>query len=577
MTSKLRSPYVLGINFGGHDTSAALTAGGELIAACAQERYSLDKHSRKFPIDAINDCLSLAELNVSQIDQIAYCNDNRHLIRERYLRPALENDARIDFLLNDVERIQYFHDIENRIREETQFQGQICQYRHHLCHLASAYFPSGYDEALLVSYDGMGEWETGLFGVGKGGEITVVDHSNCFPHSLGLVYSAITFYLGWRHHCDEGIIMGLAPYGNPDAVIPESDRSYLSLLEEIIVETGRYAYEVDQSWMDYFGKRDKWISEKFLQLMGPKRAPDEEILQHHMDLAAALQQRLETVVLNQLTKAREEFGISRLALSGGVALNCSMNGKIEASELFDEIFVQPASGDDGTAIGGCYLAHQSLTGTLIPARQHNHYKGHRTSDSKIGNIVESSGLDYTKPVDLYTQTALHLNEGKIIAWFQGGAEFGPRALGNRSILARPFPAAMKDHINARVKFREYFRPFAGAVLDEYRPEYFDISQPSPHMLIACQVQESKQSEIPAVVHIDGSCRVQTVSKDGNPRFFQLITAFHAVTGIPVILNTSFNVKGQPIVNTPLQAIETFRSTLIDCLVLGDYLFEKEPL
>ena len=307
MTRKLRSPYVLGINFGGHDTSAALTAGGELIAACAQERYSLDKHSRKFPIDAINDCLSLAELNVSQIDQIAYCNDNRHLIRERYLRPALENDARIDFLLNDVERIQYFHNIENRIREETQFQGQLCQYRHHLCHLASAYFPSGYDEALLVSYDGMGEWETGLFGVGKGGEITVVDHSNCFPHSLGLVYSAITFYLGWRHHCDEGIIMGLAPYGNPDAVIPESDRSYLSLLEEIIVETGRYAYEVDQSWMDYFGKRDKWISEKFLQLMGPKRVPDEEILQHHMDLAAALQQRLETVVLNQLTKAREEF------------------------------------------------------------------------------------------------------------------------------------------------------------------------------------------------------------------------------------------------------------------------------
>ena len=574
MSNKRRKPYILGINFGGHDTSAALMTGGQLVAACAQERYDLVKHSREFPRDAIQDCLSIASINIDQVDLVAYSNDNKHLIRERYLRPALTSDSRLNFLFNDIDHLVAFNSIENKIKDETGYQGEICQFRHHICHLASAYFPSGFDECLLVSYDGMGEWETGLLGIGENGQITVKDESNQFPNSLGLVYSAFTHYLGWRHHCDEGIVMGLAPYGNPEELIPGSDRSYMSLLDEMIVSQNRYSYHVDQSWVAYYDQRDKWVSDKFVELMGPRREPESEVLPHHMNLASALQKRLETLVLDQLRHARNDFGFSRLALSGGVALNCSMNGKIEASGIFDEIFVAPGSGDDGLAIGSCFLAHNKLVGGLKPAKNNDYYLGSRASDKELVDAVENSGLNYSKPPDLFNLTAQNLVDGKIVAWFQGSAEFGPRALGNRSILARPFPADIKDHINARVKFREYFRPFAGAILEEQQDHYFNISQPSPHMLIACQALPDKQKEIPAVCHVDGSCRIQSVNPGDNPKFYQLIQAFYELTGVPVILNTSFNVKGQPIVNTPIQAIETFKNTMIDCLVLGEYLFEK---
>lgn len=574
MAEMIDNPVILSLTFGGHDTSAALMVGGNLVAACAQERYTLDKHSRMFPIDAIRNCLEIGGIKISDLDQLAFCDDAEYLIRERYLRPALENKDRINVLIKDIEKIQETHLVEDRIRQETGFAGEICQYRHHLCHLASAYYPSGFDEALLVSYDGMGEWETGLFGTGKSGEIVVQEESVCFPHSLGLVYSAITFYLGWRHHCDEGIIMGLAPYGDPTARIPRSNRTYISLLEEMIVETGDYDYQIDQRWVSYYRERNKWVSEEFIDLMGPKRDHNTDLNAHHMNLAAALQMRLETVVLNQLKRARKEFSIDRLAMAGGVALNCSMNGKIETSGLFEEIFVQPGSGDDGTAIGGCYLAHKAIHGNVSPKRMSNYYKGYRSTDQEMESVANNSKLSYSKPGDLYGVTANRLATGKIVAWYQGAAEFGPRALGNRSILAKPFPASMKDYINERVKFRECFRPFAGALLEEFRPDYCEISQPSPHMLIASKILEDKQEEIAAVVHIDGTCRIQTVNEGDNFRFRKLIEAFYGLTNVPVILNTSFNVKGQPIVNTPEQAIETFKTTKIDCLVLGNLFFEK---
>jgi len=574
MLQLIDDPIILSLTFGGHDTSAALMVGGKLAAACAQERYTLDKHSREFPIDAIQNCLSIGGIKISDVNQIAFCDDTQHLIRERYLRPALNHNDRLRLLVTDIDRIREIYLVEERIRLETGFIGEIQQYRHHLCHLASAYYPSGFEEALLVSYDGMGEWETGLFGVGKNGEIVVQDKQVCFPHSLGLVYSAITFYLGWRHHCDEGIIMGLAPYGDPTVKIPRSNRTYMSLLEEMIIETGDYDYEIDQNWVSYYGERDKWVSDKFIELMGPKREANTEVNSHHMHLAAALQMRLETVVLNQLRRARKEFSISRLAMAGGVALNCSLNGKIEASGLFDEIFIQPGSGDDGTVIGGCYLGHKALHGDIIPRRMSNYYKGYTPTDKEIEDVANKSKLPYSKPHDLFALTAERLASGKIVAWYQGGAEFGPRALGNRSILAKPFPASMKDYINERVKFREYFRPFAGAVLEECRSDYCDISQPSPHMLIACRIHKNKQEEIAAVVHVDGSCRIQTVNEQDNVRFRKLIEEFYKLTSIPVILNTSFNVKGQPIVNTPEQAIETFKTTKLDCLVLGNLFFDK---
>ena len=234
-----------------------------------------------FPFDAINDCLSIGGVNITDLDQIAFCDDTKYLVRERYLRPALEDNERLNFMSNDIEKIRETLLIEDRIRDETGFMGEIRQYRHHLCHLASAYYPSGFNEALLVSYDGMGEWETGLFGIGKDGEINVQEKQVCFPHSLGLVYSAITFYLGWRHHCDEGIIMGLAPYGDPKANIPKSSRTYIGLMEEIIVETGDFDYEVDQRWFAYYRERNKWVSDEFIDLMGPKRGSNATIDPHH--------------------------------------------------------------------------------------------------------------------------------------------------------------------------------------------------------------------------------------------------------------------------------------------------------
>ena len=565
---------VLGIQYGGHDTAASVMVDGRLIAACEQERYSREKHCRHFPNDAIADCLKMAGIGIEEVEEIGFCFDPVHYIRETYLKTALEDVDRIGFLIRDIDRIANEYRMEDRIREETGFKGPITFHRHHLCHLASTYYPSGFGEALLCSFDGMGEIETSLIGIGREGVIDIVHEGNRYPHSFGLLYSAVTFYLGWKHHCDEGIVMGLAPYGDPDATIPGTTRSYREVFAEILVETGDYDIAVNTDWIAYHKVRDTWISERFTDLFGPRRLPGGPLTQSHRNVAAALQARLEEIALNQLRRAREAFGLSRLCLAGGVALNCSMNGKIEASRLFDEIFVQPASGDNGTVIGACYLSHARRVGGLAPRRDPDNLKGSRFSDADIAAAFNAAGVAARLPADVYTLVAKKLAEGKIVAWFQGGAEFGPRALGNRSILTRPYPAEMKDYLNARVKFREEFRPFAPAILAEFRDDYFLIGQDSPHMLIACQVRPEKRDTIPAVVHVDGSCRVQTVSPNTNARFYRLLKAFHAETGCPVLLNTSFNVKGQPIVNTPAEAIDCFCSTNIDVLVVGNHYVEK---
>jgi len=570
----MRRIIILGLNFGGHDTAASIMIDGQIVAACEQERYTHDKHSRLFPKDAIRDCLKIAGITMDDVTEIAFGFDTIRSIVEPYLKTAIEDPDRIGFLIADIEKIKERYTMEDRIRQETGFKGPVTFHRHHLTHLASAYYPSGFEDALLYSIDGMGEIETTLMGIGKGGKIDVVHDGNIYPHSLGLVYSAITFYLGWKHHCDEGIIMGLAPYGNPDAVVPGSKQRYCDIFSEIIYETGDYDFKINLDWISYHKTRDTWVSDKFTKLFGSKRNSDDPITQHHKNIAAALQNRLEEIILNQLKKARKEFGLNKLCLAGGVALNCSMNGAIEASGIFDEIFVQPASGDQGAAVGGCYLSYIKHAGKIMPKRDWNNLKGSRFTDDEIGVAFKKKKVKATKLEDIYKITAEKLAQGKIIGWFQGGAEFGPRALGNRSILTRPYPQEMKDYLNSRVKFREYFRPFAPAVLADHQKDYFDIKQESPHMLIACKVLSEKHEKIPAVVHVDDSCRVQTVKEDVNPRFNKLLTAFYNETKCPVLLNTSFNVKGQPIVNTPEEAIDCFLSTNIDFLVVGDWYLEK---
>lgn len=565
---------ILGIKYGGHDTSAALLVNGKIVAAAAQERYTHDKHSRKFPIDAINDCLKIGKISINDIDEIAYVNDINLLIREMYLRPALEDDKRLDFLIKDLEKIDKIYNFKKKIREELKFKGKIKNYRHHLCHVASSYYSSGFKNALCLSIDGFGEHETGMFVSGKNGKLNILSRENIYPHSLGLLYSAITFFLGWKNHCDEGIIMGLAPFGNSKDKVPGTNKSYLSIFREILKDKKNLKYFINNDYIDYYTARNKWITEKFKKIFGKKREYKDKITQHHKNIAAALQDRLEEIVLSHLRYAKKKYKFNKLCLAGGVALNCSLNGKIVKSKIFDEIFVFPASGDDGCAVGACFLSYKEKKKKSSIKKNMNFYIGSNFSDKKIELEAKRLKLNYKKPRDIFNSVAKYLKEGKIVGWFQGGAEFGPRALGNRSILCKPFPVKMRDHLNKRVKFREEFRPFAPAVLGEFQEKFFDLKQESPHMLIACNVNKNNKHLIPAVVHIDNTCRVQTVRKIYNERFYKLIKEFYKITDIPVVLNTSFNIKGQPIVNNPMEAIKTFRSTNIDVLAIGKIIAIK---
>lgn len=566
---------ILGIKFLAHDTAAAIMKDGVLLAACEQERYSLDKHSRLFPVDAIEDCLHRSGLTMADVDEIAFGGDPQACIRRTYLEAAIKDPRRVGMMIEEFDRIKEMFQAERIIRDKTGFEGKISFFDHHLAHLASSYYPSGFQDAVLLSIDGLGDNKTMKLGIGKQGAIEVVRENYDYPHSLGLVYAAITCYLGWKNVHHEGIIMALACFGDSDHIVPGQNRSYYSFFEEIIAYDGAYGITISDEWMAYYFERNKWVSDKFVAVFGPRRTYDIETLsQHHKDLAAALQRRLEEVVLGVLRNARKDFGVKHLCLSGGVALNCSMNGQIEKERIFDEIFVQPASGDAGLAIGACYLAQRVADRNYVPKKSHDYYLHGAFSDQEIQQALKTFGLTFSKPADLYEETANHLAAGKVVAWFQGGAEFGPRALGNRSILAKPFPESMRDHINDNVKFREYFRPLAPAVMKDYLYDYFDIGQESPHMLIACKVRPEKKSAIPATVHVDDSCRVQSVGPENNERFYRLLSAFQARTGCPVLLNTSFNVKGQPIVQTPSQAIACFQETRIDTLVLGDFLVTK---
>ena len=570
---------VLGINYGGHDTSACLMINGQLKAACEQERYDYVKHSRNFPLEAIKDCLKISKLKISDVDIIAVGTNPKTIINERYLKKALFEKDRINFLLNDFEKIKKLNNMENYIRKKLNYKKKIEFHSHHLCHLASTYYPSGFKNSLLVSYDGTGEIDTGLFAFGKNGNIQVFQNErNQYPNSLGLIYSAITFYLGWKHHCDEGIIMGLAPYGNPYAKIKKNKNSYIDIFRKIILYDKKkdgLKYTINPEWISYHQVRDKWVSDKFIKTFGPKTPYSKKVSMHKKNIAAALQLRLEEVVLAQLKILKKKKKSDFLCISGGVGLNCSLNGKIRASNLFKEIFVQPASGDAGVAYGACLVSTKNKLKKLHSVKRNNFYVGSRENKISICKTLNKKRIKFKDFKDkIFEITADYLEKGKIVGWFQGASEFGPRALGNRSILCKPFPKNMRDHLNKNVKFREEFRPFAPAVLEEDYKEYFDINQKSPHMLIACKVRKNKKDIIPAVVHVDDTCRVQTVNKGVNKEFWNLINQFKKRTTIPVLLNTSFNIKGQPIVNTSEDAINCFLKYKIDILVLGSILIKK---
>ena len=566
---------VLGINAFGHDTSAVLVVDGHIVSAISEERVSRKKHDRTFPSLSVNYLLKKENLKIDDIDAIGINMEINFYINEFHFN----NKYPIANETKQMERVLPLLNLKQIIRDKLQFNGPIVEHYHHYCHLRAAQYQSRFDKAILTSFDGIGEINSSSSAIYENGRIHSYKEHDKFPNSLGLVYSALTDYLGWLHHCDEGIVMGLAPYGDQNENILGQKISYREFFKNIIKLDNDYQVYLDLEYFDFQNQRDTWVSEKFKEIFGPKRKPEDEITEHHKNIAAALQNRIEEIIFE---KIKDQFikypKIKSLCLSGGVALNCSNNGKLLNSGLIENIFVQPASGDDGCAIGAALLTYDICkNGDLskLPDSKSAAYLGPEYTEEEVKSAIKKLSIPFKKCSSIPEKVSEYLLENKIVAWYKGGSEFGPRALGHRSILAKPFPGSNKNYINNKIKFREEFRPFAPIALAGEAKKYFDLDKPSPHMLYAIKANSLGMKKCPAVVHIDGTARIQTVTKDLNKEIFELLTKFHHDSGIPVLLNTSFNVKGQPIVETPDEAVKTFLDTAIDCLVIEDYVLIKE--
>lgn len=564
---------ILGINFsGGHDSSAALMINGKLKCAYEEERFNLEKHTNKFPKASIEACLKNYNIKKQEIDLVCHGFDQKKLIKEKYLGMAIKDERYIKVLVNDIEKIKKALIHENTIKNYFP-NTKIKIFDHYDCHHASVYFPSGLKKSLLVSYDGKGEFDCSSIKFAKGNKFQDLQLSDKYPHSLGYIYAAITFYLGWKFFCDEGIIMGLAPYGNPNAKI--KGKKIIDTFREIIKIRNNNVH-IDENWISYNFQRDKWVSDKFIKHFGKHRKPGSKIKKNHKDIAAALQKRLEEVVIKIIRNLRKKFNIENLCFSGGVALNCSLNGKILEKKIFDKFYVHPGSGDQGHAIGACYLGHLTKYPNFKFEKNNNYYLGSSYDQTLLNKSINKfkKKIKIVNTNNIFKKSATYLKDGMIGAIFNGRSEFGPRALGNRSIICKPYPRRMKDYLNKKVKFRENFRPFAPIVLDIFQSKYFNFSKESPHMLYAIKTKKKFQNEISATVHVDGTSRVQTVTQNNNNNLYKILEEFHNITKVPVLLNTSFNVKGQPIVDNPESALKTFLKTKIDFLILDKYLIIK---
>ena len=565
------STTILGISCFYHDAAAALIRDGEVIAAAHEERFTRIKHDFDFPRNAIRFCLEEAGISVPELDSVAFY-DKPFLKFERILFSYLATFPRSfrSFMQAMPLWLRQKLWVRHIIRKELDYDGEILFMQHHQSHAASAFYPSPFEEAAVLTVDGVGEWATATFGVGRGHHLSLLKEIR-FPHSLGLFYSALTYYLGFRVNNGEYKVMGLAPYGEP---------RFLNRMREVLVALPDGSFRNNMRYFAYdYGLR--MTNERFHRLFGaPPRKPGEELTQFHRDVAASGQALLEEILLNMVRHVHKQTGQQYLCMAGGVALNCVANGRILREGPFEDLFVQPASSDAGGALGAALFAYHQLQNRPQRFVMKHAYLGSWFGSDAVLNYLQQSGIAYERLPEekLVTRVAGYLAEGKIVGWFQGAAEFGPRALGNRSILADPRRAEMKDILNEKVKHREPFRPFAPAILEERLSEYFEIDRPSPYMLLVARVK--KPEEIPAVTHVDGTARVQSVNERQNPRFYRLLRAFEAQTGCPVLVNTSFNVRGEPIVDSPHDAYLCFRKTQIDVLVLGDFLIldrENPPL
>ncbi len=602
---------ILGISAFYHDSAACIIEDGKIVAAAQEERFTREKHTAVFPMHSIRFCLEYAGFTIDELDAVVFY-DKPLLKFERLLETfyAFAPKGLRSFLkampIWAKEKIYLKKVIIDHLREIENFEKKNLKLlfsEHHLSHAASAFYPSPYEEAAILTIDGVGEWSTTSISRGQGGEIEVLKEMH-FPHSLGLLYSSFTYFLGFKVNSGEYKMMGLAPYGDPHS-------KEINRLKEIIYSTLIDSKEDGSIWVnqDYFDYAVglRMINETKWEVLFefPRREPEGSIDQHHCNLALAIQQITEEVILKMATEAKRITSSRNICLAGGVALNCVANGKLLRSGLFDKIFIQPAAGDAGGSLGAALAAHylyfkeervfssqeDSMQGALL---------GPDFSDKEVKLMSRKNKATFRKFedfIELSEYIACELAQSKIVGWFQGKAEFGPRALGNRSILADPRDPQMQKKLNLKIKFREQFRPFAPAILTEYKQQYFELNVESPYMLLVSPIRQElkyplsdndsglslmdklyqQRSPLNSITHVDFSARIQTVDKVNNPKFYQLIDSFRERTDCPILINTSFNVRDEPIVNTPQEAFDCFIKTEMDFLVINSFVFDKRSM
>tara|TARA_B100000212_G_scaffold186088_1_gene140401 strand:- start:850 stop:2688 length:1839 start_codon:yes stop_codon:yes gene_type:complete len=594
--------FILGISAFYHDSAASLINNGEIVAAAQEERFTRKKHDSSFPKNAIEYCLKEANINANQISYVIFY-EKPFLKFERLLETYLAFAPKgfksfamaMPLWIKDklFQKSQLMKDLITILGEETNWHDRILFSEHHLSHAASAFYPSPFEKAAILTIDGVGEWTTSSVAIGEGSNLRVLKEI-MFPHSLGLLYSAFTFYTGFKVNSGEYKVMGLAPYGKP---------KYVDLIKENLIkihEDG--SFWLDMSYFDY-ATGLTMTSKKFdLLFGGPPRTSETDLTQREMDLAASIQKVVEEVVIKMAKNISKETGMRNLCLAGGVALNCVINGVLLKEKIFDNIWIQPAAGDAGGSLGAAFCAwYLHNTNKRNPSTQRDamkgSYLGPEYSDFEIAEQLNSAGAIYRKHLnaELIENVASALANGKAVGWMQGRMEFGPRALGGRSIIADPRSPTMQKQLNLKVKFRESFRPFAPSVLREEVSDWFEHDEDSPYMLLVTKVREQKRlsvsqenellfgidklnvprSSVPAITHVDYSARIQTVHADTNPLYHAVITKFKEKTGYPLVVNTSFNVRGEPIVCSPLDAFKCFMGTELDILVIGNYFLLKD--
>ncbi len=618
--------YILGINAYHGDAAAAIISDGELIAAVEEERFNRFKHCAGFPTESVRYCLRAADISIEDVAHIGISRDPSAHLHKKILfaarrisdfgfrnselasqgaspagsaAPVLVSRG-VENPKSEIRNAKFgdgiFRQVADRLGNaakvrdlkqdlaralgvsKTSLRAQFHNIEHHRAHLASSFYVSPFARAALLSIDGFGDFMSTMWARGEGNSIEVLGQVE-YPHSCGIVYTATTQFLGFPHYGDEGKVMGLAPYGRPRFMKEFRDiiRTEQGGRFRLNLEYFRHHREgVDMSWENGSPVIGRIFSDEFARTFGPAREPGASLTERDHDLAASLQLRLEEVTFHILRSLHEETGLTDLGLSGGVAYNSVMNGKILLNTPFRRVFVQPAAGDSGTALGVCYQIHNEiLNGPRGPVME-GAYTGPEFTNDEIRGQLEDGGVSFETYSDAeLTRRAAHdIAKGLVVGWFQGRMEFGPRALGNRSIVVDPRRAEMKEVLNDRIKKREPFRPFAPSILEEHTAEYFEQDHPAPTMLMVYQVRPERRPDIPAVTHVDGSGRVQTVSRRTNPRYYQLIADFHELTGVPVVLNTSFN-ENEPIVCTPRQALDCFLKTRMDVLYLGNYAVRRD--